>query len=79
MEATRLARVEDIFRIVIGLPDDGPVDAVTRAGEPRWDSLAHVSLLVALEQELNVSFPRADRAAMDSFAAVVAAVERQAR
>jgi acyl carrier protein len=78
MDATRQSRVEEIFRIVLGLPDDAAVAGMTRAGEPRWDSLAHVSLLVSLEQELNIAFPRTDRAAMDSFAAVVAAVERLA-
>jgi acyl carrier protein len=72
----RRARIEDIFRMVVGVPDGADVSALTRGGEPRWDSLAQVSLVMALEQEFGVTFALSDRAAMTSFPALVAAVAR---
>jgi acyl carrier protein len=72
----RRARIEDIFRMVVGVPDGADVAALTRGNEPRWDSLAQVSLVMALEQEFGVTFALADRAAMTSFPALVAAVAR---
>jgi hypothetical protein len=76
MNADRLSRIEDIFRVVVGVPEGGPLGGVSRANEARWDSLAQVSLVMALEQEFGITLPLAERAAMSTFPAVVAAVAR---
>jgi acyl carrier protein len=77
MDAAPLARLEELFRIVVGLPDEMPVADLQRAREPRWDSLAQVNLLVAVEEELGVTLSLDERARIDSFAALVAAVDRR--
>jgi acyl carrier protein len=75
MNADGLARLEDIFRLIIGLPDDQPMATLARATEPLWDSLAQVSLVVAIEQEFGITVSLADRAALISFPAAVALVD----
>jgi acyl carrier protein len=77
MHAARLASLEELVRIIVGLPDGAPVAELSRAREPRWDSLAQVNLLVAVEQELGVTFSLEDRATIDSFPALVAAIDRR--
>jgi len=53
-------RVQAIFRSVFG--DDTLVlsDGMTAADVDGWDSLAHINLIIAIEQKLGVKFATAE-------------------
>ncbi len=66
MPATE-TRLEGILREVLELPPEADVRAVRRDLEPRWDSLAHVSLVLALESEFGVAIDPSDTLDVTSF------------
>jgi len=47
--------LEQIFRVVLEIADDEDVHKVRQINHPRWDSLAQVSLIAAIESELGVT------------------------
>ena len=59
----------EIFKIVLDLDNDCDVLLVRRIAEPHWDSLAHVSLVAAIESEFDLHLEIADMDRMSSFAA----------
>lgn len=63
-EAERLA---DMFRLVLELPDDGDVSKITRLTESRWDSVANVELISALESEFGVTLGLREMERLTSF------------
>jgi len=50
---------------------------VTRAREPKWDSLKHVELIFALEDAFGVRFSEQDMAGLDSIEAIIAVLGRR--
>ncbi len=44
-----------VFRDVFDMPDL-EIDDLTRSNFPAWDSLAHVRLMIALEEEFDFKF-----------------------
>lgn len=66
MDATS-ARLQGVFRTVLDLPADCDVTLIRQDSEPRWDSLSHVSLVVAIESELGVAIDAADALRMTSY------------
>jgi acyl carrier protein len=63
-------RIEQVFVSVFG-PQTPFSDDVSRLNEPRWTSMKHVELIVALEQEFGVRFDGADATDMVSIPVVV--------
>ncbi len=64
------SKLIDIFRVVLEIDsDDLYVSSVRRIAEQRWDSLAHVSIVAAIESEFGVHLEIADMERMSSFAA----------
>ena len=63
-------RIEHVFVNVFG-PQTPFSDRVSRLTEPRWTSMKHVELIVALEQEFGVRFDGADATDMVSIPVVV--------
>jgi len=55
-------KLEQIFRIVLEIADADDVHEVRQISHPRWDSLAHVSLIAAIESELDVSISGVNQA-----------------
>jgi acyl carrier protein len=53
-----------------------PGHAVLRPAEPRWDSIRHLELVFALEDQFGVRFEASEMAAMDSLDSIVRALER---
>jgi acyl carrier protein len=53
-------RLQQVFREVFDDDDIVITDATTARDIPDWDSLAHVSLIVAVEQEFSVRFASSD-------------------
>ena len=63
-----------VVGVVLGRPVDGR--AVSRESEPAWDSLKHVELLFALEDELQLRFDEDELATLVSTDAIVESVAR---
>lgn len=57
---TALARMQQVFVEVFDDDDIEITDATTAKDVPDWDSLMHVSLIVALENEFGVRFDAAE-------------------
>ena len=50
-------RLRQLVAESLRLPVDRVTDALEFSGVPEWDSLAHISLMLALEGEYGVSIP----------------------
>jgi acyl carrier protein len=57
-------RVEQVFREVFEDPALSVGAATTAADIPRWDSLEHINLIMALEREFGVEFTSAEVTSM---------------
>ena len=71
------AKLIEIFRVVLDYEDDYAVQSVRRLAEPRWDSLAHVSIVAAIESEFGLHFEIADMDRMSSFVATRLVLEEK--
>ncbi|MEH1102515.1 acyl carrier protein [Micromonospora sp. CPCC 205561] len=49
-----LQRLRVVFRAALELPDDAVVDSLEYRGTEKWDSLAHMALVAAVEDEFDV-------------------------
>ena len=63
-------KLAEIFRIVLDLDVDHDVLSVRRIAEQRWDSLAHVSIVAAIESEFGLHLEIVDMDRMSSFSAI---------
>ncbi|MGH3696129.1 MAG: acyl carrier protein [Pseudonocardiaceae bacterium] len=75
----RLASVSDFdrllaeaFRTALDLPPETDVTTLVFEEHVHWDSLGHISLVVALEQKFGVSLSEDDVFEIDSYAAAAA-------
>ena len=64
-----------IFRAVFDLPENKDVRDVRQVNYPAWDSLAHVSLVGAMESEFGIEIDVADSIEITSFDAALAYLE----
>lgn len=69
MISTNEIKLIEIFRVVLDLDGDCNVLSVRRLADPRWDSLAHVSIVAAIESEFGIHLEITDMDRMSSFAA----------
>jgi acyl carrier protein len=60
-------RLRIVFRKSLELPDDFRVDDLRYRGVEKWDSLAHMSLVAALEDEFDVMLDTDDVIDLSSF------------
>jgi acyl carrier protein len=77
MRASTTSKLEDVFRAVFELTPGTDVKRIRQISEPRWDSLAHVSLVAAIESEFNVALDAADALRMTSFQATQLLLEER--
>jgi acyl carrier protein len=68
---TELQRLRDAFRTALDLPADASVDELRYQDNEKWDSLAHMSLIAAIEDEFGVMIDTDDVINMSSFAEAV--------
>ena len=68
-------RLEEIFRQVLHLSSGRDVSELEQADVPEWDSLAHVSLILAVEEEFGVQVDAADAIELTSYDAVARFLE----
>ena len=69
MTSENAARLEEVFRVVLDLPEGSDVSNVRRLTTRRWDSLAQVSLVAAIESEFALKLDTADNERLSSFQA----------
>jgi acyl carrier protein len=69
MQATEETRLQAIFRAVFEVPQSRDVTTVRQISEKSWDSLAHATLVAAIESEFGISIDIADALEMTSFEA----------
>lgn len=69
MTAEGLRKLEEIFRVVLDLPAESDVTNVRRITSRRWDSLAHVSLIAAIESEFGIALDSLEGERLTSFEA----------
>jgi len=53
-------RLQDLMRDTFGDPDLLLQDSLSAEDVPGWDSLAHINLIIAIEQDLGVRFSTAE-------------------
>ena len=63
-------RIRSVFSSVLGINADRLTDEDSPATIAEWDSLSHISLVMALEAEFGVQFEPEDLAGMASVAAI---------
>ena len=64
---TELQRLQVVFRTSLDLPADAPVDDLQYQGNDKWDSLAHMALIAAIEDEFEIMVDTDDVINMSSF------------
>jgi acyl carrier protein len=55
MKSDQAEKLSHIFRFILQLPDDADTSKIRRINEVRWDSLANVTLVTALESEFGIT------------------------
>ena len=70
-------KLQDIVRAALDLPRDADVTTARQTGLEAWDSLAHVSLMLAIESEFALSIDIADQIHLTSYPAIRHYLEEQ--
>ena len=70
-------RLQALFRAVFELPPSADVLACRQANTPSWDSMAHVSLVAAIEGEFGLTIDAGDSLALTSYESVRLYLEGQ--
>jgi len=63
-------KLQQIVRASLELPPDADVTRARQLGVESWDSLAHVSLMLAIEGEFGVSIAAPDQLHLTSYPAI---------
>ena len=69
------ARLAEIFRVILDIDDAYDVHLLRKLDERKWDSLAHVSLMVAIESEFGIRIKVSDMNQVASFNAALIMLE----
>ncbi len=64
------AKLQEILRAALELPREVDVVGARQPDVETWDSLGHVTLMVALESEFGISIDVADQMRLTSYAAI---------
>jgi len=68
-------KLSALFRLAFDLPPDVDPTQCRQITTPQWDSLGHVSLITAIESELEIEISPVDSLDMTSFEAVKVILE----
>ena len=71
------AKLQEIVRAALDLPPDVDVKHARQLAIASWDSLAHVSLMLAIEGEFGVSIDVADQLRLTSYPAICLYLEER--
>ncbi len=72
-----LVKLQQIFQLVLDYPDETDMSKVRRINEQRWDSLANVTLITALESEFGLVMDAQDSERLTSFQATLIVVREK--
>jgi acyl carrier protein len=70
MTADGEAKLNEIVRAVLQLPADADISRARQLSLESWDSLAHVSLMLAIESEFGVSIDIGEQIGLTSVPAI---------
>jgi len=79
MDDWQVSRLKAIFSTVLDLPVDAEMSKIKRIWVERWDSLAQVSIVSAIESEFDLSFNAKDIERITSFEGARFLVEEKLR
>lgn len=71
------ATLQSIFRAVLNVPASVDVARIRQLNYPAWDSLAHVSLIAAIESEFGLEIDVADSMDLTSYEAILVYLDTQ--
>src|SRR5437870_30573 len=71
------AKLQEIVRATLDLPGDVDVTSAQQSTIESWDSLAHVTLMLAIESEFAVSIDVADQIHLTSYSAISSYLEER--
>ena len=77
MTAELESKLQEVVRVALDLPSDADVTRARQLGVPTWDSLAHVSLMLAIESEFGITVDVADQLRLTSYPAIRLYLEEQ--
>lgn len=77
MQALTEQKLNEVFRAVLNLAPGAEVKGVRQEGRAAWDSLAHVTLVAALESEFGLSVDAGDSLGLTSYEAAARYLEEQ--
>ncbi len=72
------AKLRSIVHSVLQLPEDQDLSRASQLSVESWDSLAHVSLMLALEGEFGVPIDIEDQLQLTSYASIRLYLEQHA-
>jgi acyl carrier protein len=72
-------RLSEAFKVGLDLPAETDVTALAFGEHQHWDSLGHMSLVMALEQTFGVSLGEEDVLEIDSYASAAAVLRAKDR
>jgi acyl carrier protein len=71
------AKLQAIVRATLDLPRDADVTTAQQPANESWDSLAHVTLMLAIESEFAISIDVADQIQLTSYTAICKYLEER--
>ncbi len=69
-------RLRKAFRAALSLPDDHDVDSLEYRSIANWDSIAHMSLVAAIEDEFDLMLDTDEVLDLSSFGKALGLLER---
>lgn len=71
------SKLTEIFKLVLELPDDADIKKTRRINEVRWDSLAQVTLVTAIESEFGIQLAYSDTERLTSYESTLLLVQEK--
>ena len=75
--ADLLKKIAETLSVIVDDPSLTLTEAMTAEDVPEWDSVNHVKLMIALEQDLNIRFEPDELAAAENVGALIDQIERR--
>jgi acyl carrier protein len=73
----RTDKLDEAFRSGLDLPVDTDLTSIRYDDHPHWDSLGHLSLIVALEEAFGIEFDDEEVLALDCYGAAAELVAKK--
>jgi acyl carrier protein len=77
-QAAHRAKLADIVATTLDLPPDAVTDGLSSETSENWDSVRHLTLVLAVEDAFGITFDEAEIPELTSFAALLRAVAARA-